>query len=210
MITLKNESTKQYYFVKDNVIFNISSTNSSGDKCAHEVGGGVNDESLPSINVKLIQGTKVKSDDDYYLDVLISDGDKCKEMVGDEIKSFEKTDHKTESGITFCEYYISLCEEQIKETIINNKNKDYSYYSEHLNELGIPEWMFKNSNESDTYYKVSSSETSEEIEGIDFTEELYDSLKEKGVIELSLKAANDKAKTFNYIVKNTTLDIEKL
>lgn len=40
MITLKNESTKQYYFVKDNVIFNISSTNSSGDKCAHEVGGG--------------------------------------------------------------------------------------------------------------------------------------------------------------------------
>lgn len=40
MITLKNESTKKYYFVKDNVIFNTSSSNYENDVCATLMGGG--------------------------------------------------------------------------------------------------------------------------------------------------------------------------
>lgn len=165
-------------------------------------GGGVNEESLPKIKtVRIKDNTTIY----YFLDVLISDGDKC---VEDTNKfSFTKTDHKVnpEKDIKFSDYYVSLCLQEMKDNIIGNKDKDYTYFANNLSMLGIPEWMFK-----DNGYTIEDSEESDTFEQIEFTQELYKSLKEEGVIDLALKAAKDKAKPYGYNVTNTTLDIVEI
>ena len=78
MIKLNTTSTKQYYFIKNGVIFNIASSYDGFDRCAIEMGGGVNDDSLPSIYVEQYRGDNLISTASYYLDTLIKDGDTYK------------------------------------------------------------------------------------------------------------------------------------
>ncbi len=40
MIKLNTTSTKQYYFIKDGVVFDIASSYDGFDRCAIEMGGG--------------------------------------------------------------------------------------------------------------------------------------------------------------------------
>lgn len=191
MKKLNSSVSERYAYAKNGVVFDIK-TYDNGDSCVI----AITSDNVDNITV---------NGDKLYLDSYIEDGDKC---VEDTNKfSFTKTGHKVnpEKDIKFSDYYVSLCLQEMKDNIIGNKDKDYTYFANNLSMLGIPEWMFK-----DNGYTIEDSEESDTFEQIEFTQELYKSLKEEGVIDLALKAAKDKAKPYGYNVTNTTLDIVEI
>ena len=203
MVTLSENTTKRFYFVKDNVIFNISYTNPSEDSCAKEIGGGKHDDSIPFITVK----KEGEDDKKFYLDVLVQDGDTCTPN-GEEF-TFKHTVHSKNEGDEtegkFSDYYLQLCNEQIVEAIKGNLKKDYEYFTSNLNRLGIPLWMLQGQD-----YTIENSEGSGDFAQVNFTEEMYDGIKSNEVMKLSLDAANKKAGDYSYKVLNETLEMQKI
>ena len=126
----------QCYFVKDNVIFEIHSGSSSSDpcaKCADSIKGN-----LPSIIVKDNSITRQGyTGDTLYLDIYIKDGDKY--VSG----KFKKTIHSSsgETEMTFQEYFKKLCEDEIYNGVLNHFDKDFTWFNNHINALGVPLYM---------------------------------------------------------------------
>ena len=214
MIKLNTTSTKQYYFIKNGVIFNIASSYDGFDRCAIEMGGGVNDDSLPSIYVEQYRGDNLISTASYYLDTLIKDGDTYKkESEESEKPVFKHTKHSAENPDSeeaseeFYEYFIELCKQEIGKTIIDNPTKDFEYFSSNLDKLGVPLYVIEG-----TGYNVYDSKGSTAKKAqITFDEEAYNEYKKKGVLEKVYESANKEAKKYSYKLTNDTeIKIEEI
>lgn len=191
MINPTLESTKNWYFVKNGVIFDISSSYDGQDSCAFKL----EDENLPKISV----GVKGETGStDYYLDCYIERGD----TYNAETSAFSKTIHSIEasgeSSSSFTEYFKYLCEEQIKDRVSTYTGKEYPDFSGNTLLLGIPEYMLSGNSKN---YEVSG------VTQINFTEEMFNEYKVDGLTEKATDSANAILKQFGYKVK--TLEIEK-
>lgn len=180
-----NSSVKgKVAYVKNDVIFSVKNYN-DGDSCAVKM----TEDNVPFITVdgkKLYFENYIKVGDTY------SNG-KFKKVIHSSEKESEKT---------FQVYYKGLCEEEIAKSIINQYYRDYEDFSKNLGFLGVPSYMFKQS-------EVKAQMEDEEVELIDFTKAYYDKVKQNEVEKLALQAAKDKAKKYGYKVLNDDLTVEK-
>ena len=176
-----NSSVKgKVAYVKNDVIFSVKNYN-DGDSCAVKM----TEDNVPFITVdgkKLYFENYIKVGDTY------SNG-KFKKVIHSSEKESEKT---------FQVYYKGLCEEEIAKSIINQYYRDYEDFSKNLGFLGVPSYMFK-----------QSEVKAEGVELINFTEAYYDEVKQNEVEKLALQAAKDKAKKYGYKVLNDGLTVEK-
>jgi len=168
MKALNKTVRKKYAYVKDGIIFNIKSIN-SGDACAVEM----NETSVPYITTATTATTPVK----LYFDDYIEDGDTYSTST-----SFKKTIHSTSGGtdksMTYQAYYRELCEKAISDSIIANYTWTYADFANNLSRLGVPTWIF-----TQDPTRVTG------ITKINFTEEYYNTSKEKRVKELAYSSA---------------------
>lgn len=196
-LNLNKAISSKYYFVQDDVIFNISSSNPSNDDCAVYISKDKNADIVP----KLVVTYKQKSTPDtYYFDNHIEDGDKLVSKT-----TFKKVSHipTMEHGkeySSFFEYYTDVCKYVISNSITSNYSRTYEYINENKNVLGIPMWMFKDED-------ITLEYNGTKVEGIDFTEELYNELKDTMVKHLIREAAEKTAMKYEYEVK--TLEAQK-
>lgn len=189
MKTLSTSYISQFYYVKTGVIFNIKEYD-DGDPCAtdsNSISGNI-----PSISVTNTGVTPNKTEK-LYLDVYIEDGDTYSN------KEFKKTIHKlsggetpAETSKTFQKYYEDLCEKEIENGILTNIDKDYDWFTNHLDVLGVPKFMIKNKG-----YTVTG------VTQIDFTKAYLTTKKNKVVQEEVQNAAEKRAAVFDYKVTNT-------
>lgn len=174
MIALNKTVTKKYAYVKDGVIFDIMLSD-NGDSCVVPI----TEETVPYVTV---DGIKL------YFDGYIEDGDTYTVSGG-----FKKTVHNAkkdeEKSSTYQDYYRSLCEETIKQSIINKYYLTYNDFIDKLGRLGIPVWML--------VQDLDQTEV-EGIEKINFTEEYYNESKEESIKELALKSASNTTEKYGY------------
>ena len=130
MKTLSTEPIKQYYFIKEGVVYEISKKNNPDDECC------ISYEELKDKLPKVSATTGSEEPKVYYLDYLIKDGDT---YDGDK---FEKTIHSSsDSAFTFTEYYTEICMNYIEEAVKEYFDKDAEFFNEHKNVLNVPEWF---------------------------------------------------------------------
>lgn len=114
----------------------------------------------------------------FYLDVLIEVGDYYIDN-GTGKKVFKRktsADTCNERDAYYYSYYRQLCINQIAESIRSYYTLDYSYFNSNRSKLGIPLWMFK-----DSEYGIKSNETASDLGQIEFTEEFFNKYKELAV-----------------------------
>jgi hypothetical protein len=167
----------KYYFVKNGVIFDMS-YNNSGDTCAI-LASDIKDD-LPKIRVQS-GGTTYT----YYLDCYISRGD-----TYDSNSGFTKTIHGEvnngeEPSLSFTDYFLSLCEEQIKDSVSNYTDKEYEDLKDRPDLLGIPKYILSG-NSSD--YSVSG-ENGTKI-GIGFIKDDFTKYKKEGIAKKVIDQIN--------------------
>ena len=183
MVTLKTSLGTIYFYIKDSVIFNISSNN-NGDVCAKKGVSGGGDIQPDEVKVPFIEVTETNTSiiTNYFLTNLISDGDAY---------SSDTFYHHCDEGTakTIPQYYEQLCKEQIVKSIINNPTKEFDYWSTHKQYLGIPMWMIKGEG-----YTVSG------ITQITFNESYFNTVKNEVVQEQAYNAAQNMANRFGYKV----------
>jgi hypothetical protein len=181
MVTLKTSLGTIYFYIKDSIIFNISSNN-NGDVCAKKGVSGnpqSNEAKVPFIQVKPTDSSAVTN---FFLTDLISDGDAY---------SSDTFYHHCDEGTakTIPQYYEQLCKEQIVKSIINNPTKEFDYWVEHKQYLGIPMWMIQGEG-----YTVTG------ITQITFNESYFNTVKNEVVQEQAYNAAQNMANRFGYKV----------
>lgn len=209
MKQLKQKPFYGTYFVNNTVIYAISdSTASTSDIHATVYDTNTAEEKFPKISFKSKDGCDVS----YYLDSLITDGDKLTEGA------FVKVCHECspEAEKNPFDYFKFLCENQISETIGNN-NRPYSFYYDasaginRLDILGVPLYMLTQTFDDVVdggQLKVTDG-TTEQIKAktnvIDFTEEKFNTLLNDEILKRARQAANNAIKKYNKEVDNLTI-----
>ena len=179
MINITTNPKKQQYYIKNDIVYKIQNVGAADNSCPTEivrVGVSSETENLPYIEV-------FKSDDitkrsRFYLDVLIEAGDYYIDN-GTSKKVFKRktsADTCDERDTYYYSYYKQLCINQIVKSMHSYYGLNYSYFNSNRSKLGIPLWMFK-----DSEYGIKSNETISDLEQIDFTEEFFNKYKELAV-----------------------------
>lgn len=187
MKKLDTKATNKWFFIKDCVIFDIKESD-YGDSCA--VQG--TDDTIPCITVMKEQsGTESR----YFLDSLVKNGDKCD--TASTPYTFTKTIHgaSPEGSATLSEYYRTLVIQAIKLFVKANFKKGYDDIKRLLVVNGIPAWCLSGEGYS-----------AEGFDQVDFTEELFNQLKDKIVWEETTEAARKVAEGYGYGVSNGLYD----
>jgi len=152
----------------------------------------------------------------YYLDSLITDGDKLSNGA------FSKVCHEIEGepDKTPFEYYKYLCERQIASAITDTVlSKDYKYYYDpenginRLSLLGVPEYMFLQNYDAiidGSGFRISDGREAKLVHKtdgllIDFTEAKYNSLLNEEILRRAKDAANKVANKYGKKVNTLTL-----
>ena len=178
MITLNNKTVNQQYYVKSGIVYKVLTTGTFDDSCPDEIlGGGVSSdtEQFPYIEVhKKLDDAGIDSTR-FYLDKLISPGDYYK---NNEFKRKVSSGDTCRDNADYFNYFRELCLDQISESIRTYYNLDYEYFNSNRNRLGIPIWMF-----DDSDFGIKSNETIDEtkLKQITFNKELFDKCKELAV-----------------------------
>ena len=200
MQTLYTIVNKVYFYINGGIVFNISSDD-NGDECAKKGVSAITDVNkqvlIPSFTVSK-DGNTTK----YFLDEFISDGDKY------ENNKFEKHEHtkvgekEIGSGKTIQNYYEALCNENYKNAIAYRPSADFDFFNKNKYLLNVP--MFMLSSEG---YTIAGG-----VNQIEFTEAKFNETKNEVVQSEAYKAAQNKAKQFNYKVTSTQeqLTVEKI
>lgn len=209
---MKQLSTKpiyRTYYVNNSIIYEIkNSTKPVSD--THAI---IYDENktFPSLWY-----TSKKDDETYkyYLDSLITDGDKLSS------DAFTKVCHEIpgEPDKTPFNYFKFLCENQISTVIADSAPKyGYKYYYDpankinRLDKLGVPVYMFKQNYETlvtDNTFKATNGKTTVSIatsDLIDFTEAKYNSLLSDEILRRAKEAANSVVKKYSKKVDELAL-----
>lgn len=187
MKKLDTKAANKWFFIKDNVIFDIKTSN-QGDSCAVQGTDGT----IPSIKVTKNSG---ETETSYFLDSLVKDGDKCD--TASTPYTFTKTIHgaRPEESVTLSEYYRTLVIQGIKLIIKVNFKKDYDKVKNLLVINGIPAWCL-----------VGKKYTVEDFEQVDFTEEFFNQIKDEIVWEEATEAARKVAAGYGYEASNGLYD----
>lgn len=196
------------YFVNSDIIYEIkNTTDETTDVHAKIYNEG---SSFPYIFYEDKNGVKHK----YYLDSLITDGDKLNNGA------FKKVCHEFEGEPekTPFEYFKALCEKQIAEKIADlAPEQGYSYFynpDDNVNRLaflGVPDYMLQQN-----YDSIINGSEFRESDGaqvnwvrkenvINFNEETYNQLLEVEVLKRAKDAANKVANRYSKKVDTLTL-----
>ena len=196
------------YFVNSDIIYEIkNTTDETTDAHAKIYDEG---SSFPYIFYEDKNGVKYK----YYLDSLITDGDKLNNGA------FKKVCHEFEGEPekTPFEYFKALCEKQIAEKIADlAPEQGYSYFYNPDNNvnrlvfLGVPDYMFQQN-----YDSIINGSEFRESDGaqvnwvrkenvINFNEETYNQLLEAEVLKRAKDAADKVANRYSKKVDTLTL-----
>ena len=210
-------SIKLYYFIKDNVIFNIAPNNPNNDPCAIPLGGGTDDEKLPSLTVQYNDGINQTKNITYYLTDLIADGDKKTTTQGTCI--FKKTIHET--GETLTSYVESLhdeCINTIKNIIKTYPNVSNDFLRTKIKQK-LPAFMYVeyiDAQHTQKQYNITSSTEITNVTNIQIdilNDQLIDNLKIETTQEEIYKIATNKANQFGFNLTKpsnpTEIEIEK-
>ena len=179
MINITTNPKKQQYYIKNDIVYKIQNVGAADNSCPTEivtVGVSSETENLPYIEV--FKSDDITQKSRFYLDVLIEAGDYYIDN-GTSKKVFKRktsADTCDERDTYYYSYYKQLCINQIAKSIRSYYTLDYSYFSSNRSKLGIPLWMFK-----DSEYGIKSNETVSDLEQIDFTEEFFNKYKELAV-----------------------------
>lgn len=183
-----------YYFVKNGVIFDISSSNVDNDSCANEY-----KQFLPRIVVKKKDGSE-GSGNTYYLDCYIERGDICSAITEGEIEFF-KTIHSNDSDnealSSFTEYFMDLCKNKIKEriSIFTDEKYDKDYFKNNLSLLEVPRYVV----DGETFeIKTVSGGT---IDPIDWYNS-FDDYKRAGIADRAIDNANSILRLYGLKLKD--------
>ena len=179
MINITTNPKKQQYYIKNDIVYKIQSVGAADNSCPTEivrVGVSSETENLPYIEV--FKSDDITQKSRFYLDVLIETGDYYIDN-GTGKKVFKRktsADTCNERDAYYYSYYRQLCINQIAESIRSYYTLDYSYFNSNRSKLGIPLWMFK-----DSEYGIKSNETASDLGQIEFTEEFFNKYKELAV-----------------------------
>lgn len=181
------------YFVNSDIIYEIKNTTDE----TTDVHAKIYDEnsSFPYLEYEDKNGVKYK----YYLDSLITDGDKLNNGA------FKKVCHEFEGEPekTPFEYFKAICEKQIAEKsadLAPDRGYEYFYDPENginrLIFLGIPEYMFQQNYDdliNGNSFKASDGSSNISVSKsmlIDFSEETYNQLLSEEIQKRAKDAAN--------------------
>ena len=179
MINITTNPKKQQYYIKNDIVYKIQNVGAADNSCPTEivrVGVSSETENLPYIEV--FKSDDITQKSRFYLDVLIEAGDYYIDN-GTSKKVFKRktsADTCNERDAYYYSYYRQLCINQIAESIRSYYTLDYSYFNSNRSKLGIPLWMFK-----DSEYGIKSNETASDLGQIEFTEEFFNKYKELAV-----------------------------
>lgn len=179
MINITTNPKKQQYYIKNDIVYKIQNVGAADNSCPTEivrVGVSSETENLPYIEV--FKSDDITQKSRFYLDVLIETGDYYIDN-GTGKKVFKRktsADTCNERDAYYYSYYRQLCINQIAESIRSYYTLDYSYFNSNRSKLGIPLWMFK-----DSEYGIKSNETASDLGQIEFTEEFFNKYKELAV-----------------------------
>lgn len=191
MISLNKTVTKKYAYVKNEVIFDIK-TSDNGDACVVNI----DEQTVPSITV----GGEI-----LYFNGYIEDGDTYKAEDGKFKKTVHSEDGEEDITISYSKYYRMLCEKEIAKSIMNYYTYDYQYFINHPNKLNVPVWILS----------IDPTEVTG-LEGgkIVFTENYYNDAKENSIKSLILHSAKSTANNYGYELTNPSkeedLEIEEI
>lgn len=190
MIALNKTVTKKYAYVKNNVIFDIKSSD-NGDSCVVPI----TEETVPYV---IVDGTR------QYFNGYIEDGDTHTDADGFK-KTVHSADKTKEESLEYPVYYRNICEEEIANSIISKYTLTYEDFTKDLSKLGVPTWML---------VQDPKQTVVEGIQKIDFTLEYYNESKEDSIKKLALQAASDTTNKYGYKLiepaEAEELEIQKL
>jgi hypothetical protein len=178
MINISPNPKKQQYYIKNDIVYKIQSVGAADNSCPTEIVGGVSSETNDLPYIEVYKSDDITQKSRFYLDVLIDVGDYYIDN-GTGKKVFKrKTSADTcyERDTYYYSYYKQLCINQIAESIRSYYTLDYNYFNSNRSKLGVPLWMFK-----DSEYGIKSNETVSDLEQINFTEEFFNKYKELAV-----------------------------
>lgn len=179
MINITTNPKKQQYYIKNGIVYKIQSVDAADNSCPTEiVRGGVSSETEKLPYIEVFKRDDITQKSRFYLDVLIETGDYYIDN-GTGKKVFKRktsADTCNERDAYYYSYYRQLCINQIAESIRSYYTLDYSYFNSNRSKLGIPLWMFK-----DSEYGIKSNETASDLGQIEFTEEFFNKYKELAV-----------------------------
>lgn len=221
MNTLNTEIIKQYYYVKNGVIFDIKKRNEQ-DSCVL-VPSGVTWEEVKDDNGKVVDhiahestsnipfikvtNNKIPESADtinrvayHYLDSYIEDGDLYgsgggggeKKITQDTFfKVIHNEDSDSETTMSLIEYLKYMLDKELKLDVKRYFDKDAEWFNDNLVEIGIPEYLV-----SGTGYTVDG------VEQISFTDESLAEMKHDIVYEDVIDAVNEVLEAYNYELVN--------
>ena len=221
MIQLNTYPIYRTYYVNNETIYDISyDTQPVTD--THAIVYGKN-SSYPYIWIRDKRGQG--SETYYYLDSLITDGDKLKKNAQEETENataFSKVCHEIsgEPEKTPFDYFRYLCERQIAAVITDTKSNGYKYYYDpenginRLSFLGVPEYMFLQNYDAiinGSGFRISDGHEAKLVHKtdgllIDFTEAKYNTLLNEEILRRAKDAANKVANEYGKKVKTLTLE----
>ena len=201
---LSTKPLDRNYFVNNNVIYEIKSYEITSDEHAIHVGKDSNEEKIPKIKV-----TKTFDDSGdekiYYLDSLVEDGDKLN--INATAQSFKKTNHifSPEDEEDFFTYYTKMCKYVIGQKLADLKDYPYEYFVENKVNFSIPAFMIDYNGYT---LEVADGGDFDYAVPIQFTEDLYNKLKDEAIQQRILEAAKKEASKYKY--KVNSVDAEKI
>ena len=179
MINITTNPKKQQYYIKNDIVYKIQSVGAADNSCPTEiVSGWVSSETEKLPYIEVFKNDDITQRSRFYLDVLIEAGDYYIDNGASKKVFKRKTSADTcnERDAYYYSYYRQLCINQIAESIRSYYTLDYSYFNSNRSKLGIPLWMFK-----DSEYGIKSNETASDLGQIEFTEEFFNKYKELAV-----------------------------
>lgn len=194
MESLKKTLDEIYFYIQNETIWKIASYNAD-ESCAKKGVTAVTDESK-EVLVPFIKVTKGGEETTYYLTNFISDGDKYTDGT-----FYKHEDLPIGGGKPISKYYSLLCEEEVKNSVLNNLKLDFDSFNDNKSYLGILEFMISGAKG----YTVSG------VDQVTFNETLFNSIKSTEVQSRAWKSANKTAKEYGYKVtlEKTNLTIAK-
>lgn len=181
MITLDNKTVNQQYYVKNGIVYKVLPTGTFDDSCPDKILGGESSsdtEQFPYIDVHKKSDEAGIETTRFYLDKLIFPGDYYKD---DSFRRTISSGDTCRDNADYFNYFRDLCFEQISESIRAYYNLDYEYFNSNRSRLGIPIWMF-----DDSDFGIKSNETidKERLKQITFNKKLFDECKQLAVENL--------------------------
>lgn len=184
MENLTRTLPSKWVLQKNGVVYDVVTKEPKDEACSVKL----TEDNCPKFTV---DGT------DLYMHYYIEDGDVFSE------DTFMKTIHgDDETCVNYNDYYKTLCEDTIKESLTSKVYYTYEDYVNHPEFLDVPRWMLKLEGEANSEIVPDKQ--------ITFSREYYEAKKKEGVGELAMASASETAFRYGYKITGGELQLEEL